>query len=162
MESQAKQAWLTSLRLLAATPKTRKELEKKLVEKGYSEPIIQDTLAGLEKQGFLSDKAYAKNLLSKLTNAKPSGKRKISFEMKRHGISSAIQAEILEEISEEDETAKARELAELKWAQNAKLEPMKRRKKVFDFLIRRGFDFQTTKDILSEVAKNDNTDNYED
>lgn len=148
MESQAKQAWVTSLRLLTATPKTRKALEKKLLEKGYAQPIIQETLNHLEEQGLLSDQVYAKNLLSRLTHDKPSGRRKISFEMKRRGVPGKIQEELLAAISPEEENAKARELAESKWAQGLRLDPEKRKKKVYDFLIRRGFDFQIARDII--------------
>lgn len=151
MESQAKQAWLTSLRLLTATPKTRKELEKKLLEKGYPQPIIQETLNRLEEQGLLSDQTYAKNLLSRLTYDKPSGRRKISFEMKRRGVPARIQEELLAAVSVEEETAKASELAQHKWLQGSQLDPEKRKKKVYDFLIRRGFDFQIARDIIERL-----------
>lgn len=150
-ESQEKQAWISSLRLLTATPKTRKELKKKLLEKGYPEAVAEKTLDGLEKQGFLSDKAYAKNLVARLTHEKPSGRRKISFEMKRRGVPAKIQEEVLSGITNQEETERAKELATYKWEQAARLEPLKRKKKVFDFLLRRGFDFQIVRDVIEEL-----------
>ena len=62
MNFQQNQAWVTSLRLLAATPKTRKELANKLAGKGFSESVVEETLDKMEAQGLLSDLAYAKNL----------------------------------------------------------------------------------------------------
>src|SRR5437868_9512968 len=129
MDEQAKQAWVSCLRLLTATAKTRKELGRKLLEKGYPQPIIESTLDGMEKQGLLSDAAYAKNLARRLTHGKPSGRRKISFEMKRHGVPAKICEEILSQIKPDEELERAKELASYKWLQGSKLEPQKRKKK---------------------------------
>lgn len=158
MDEQAKQAWAASLRLLAATPKTRKELERKLLDKNFPEEAVQTVLTELETRGLLSDAAYAKNLAIRLTQVKPSGRRKLSFEMKRHGVPAKVQQEILSEMTEEDEAARAKELASHKWEQNAKLERDKRKKKVFDFLLRRGFDFQIARETIEglEINHDDN------
>lgn len=158
MDEQAKQAWAASLRLLAATPKTRKELEKKLLDKNFSEAAVQSTLTELENRSLLSDTAYAKNLAVKLTQVKPSGRRKLSFEMKRHGVPEKVQQEILSEMTEEDESLRAKELASHKWEQNARLDRDKRKKKVFDFLLRRGFDFQITRDTIEALEINHDND----
>lgn len=158
MDEQAKQARITSLRLLAASPKTRKELEKKLREKGYPEAMVSSTMEALESDGLLSDRAYAKNLQARYTHEKPSGRRKLSFEMKRRGVPAKIQEEILSGITPEEETKRAKELASYKWEQAAKLEPLKRKKKVFDFLLRRGFDFQTAKDTIEALETNHDDD----
>lgn len=151
-ESQQQQAWVSSLRLLAATPKTRKELAKKLSDKGYPETVIEETLVKLETQGLLSDLAFAKNLAAKLTQGKPSGRRKISFELKRRGISSKIQEEILGSMTSEDEAERALELATPKWQQFQRLPAEKRTKRLFDFLLRRGFDFQIVKETVRKLG----------
>ena len=151
MDSQLKQAWISSLRLLEATPKTRRELSKKLLDKGYPEAVVEETLNKLEEQGFLSDLAYAKNLASKLTQGKPSGRRKISFEMKRHGVPARIQEEVLSGLTGEDEAERALELAKPKWLSFQRLAPEKRKKRIFDFLMRRGFDYQIVRDVMSQL-----------
>ena len=152
MESQQKQAWLTSLRLLEATPKTRKELAKKLLDKGLPEPIVEETLDKLEAQGFLSDLAYAKNLTARLTQEKPSGRRKISFELKRHGVPAAIQEELLSGITSAEESERAMSIASLKWPQFERFGTEKRKKRIYDFLIRRGFDFQIVRDVMNKLG----------
>lgn len=158
MDEQAKQAWAASLRLLAATPKTRKELERKLLDKNFPEAAVQSALTELESRGLLSDLAYAKNLAIRLTQVKPSGRRKLSFEMKRHGVPAKVQQEILSEITEEDEALRAKELASYKWLQGAKLDRDKRKKKVFDFLLRRGFDFQIARETIESLELNHDND----
>jgi regulatory protein len=150
-ESQQQQAWVTSLRLLAATPKTRKELAKKLLDKGYPESVVEGTLEKLETQGLLSDLAYAKNLAVKLTQGKPSGRRKISFEMKRHGVPAKIQEEVLSGITADDETERAFEIAAPKWRTFQRLPEEKRKKRLFDFLMRRGFDYQIVREVMNRL-----------
>ncbi len=151
MESAKKQAWITSLRLMAATPKSRSELSKKLRDKGYDENVVSEVLDELENKGLLSDKAFAGDIVSRLTHGKPSGKRKIDFELKRRGIPGGIREEMLERLDEAGETEKAKELASLKWETFKKLPPEKRKKKTYDFLARRGFDFQIVRDVVESL-----------
>ncbi len=151
MESQQKQAWIASLRLLEATPKTRKELAKKLSDKGLPDSVIEETLDKLEAQGLLSDLAYAKNLTARLTQEKPSGRRKISFELKRHGVPAKIQEELLAGITSAEESERALDIASLKWPQWERFGNEKRKKRIFDFLIRRGFDFQIVRDTVEKL-----------
>lgn len=152
---QKKQAAVTAMRSLAATPKSRKELSTKLADKGYPADIITETLDNLERQGLLCDKAYAQNLAARYVHGKPSGKRRIAFEMKRHGVPAAIQQDILDQMDPETERERGRELAQVKWPGLQKLDPQKRRKKIYDFLIRRGFEFDMVRDIVEELENSE-------
>ncbi len=149
---QAKQAWLTALRLLSASPKTKIELSQKLLDRGYSRAIIRETLDKLEERGIINDYNYALNLVSKYRFSKPSGQRKIAFELKRHGISPKVCEDVLSRIGATEELERAYGLAEAKWCRLSKLAAPQRKKRVYDFLIRRGFDFQTAKDVLTRLG----------
>lgn len=150
-----KQAWITSLRLLAATPKTQKELSGKLLDKGYPQEIVAGVLADLQKQGILNDQAYAQNLAQRLRLGRPSGKRKIAFELKRHGISSQLQEEVLSGIGAEEERASAKEIGLEKWERFKNFPAEKRERRVYDFLVRRGFDFQMVRDLIREFSRSE-------
>ena len=149
-DSQKKQAQITLLRLLAASPKSRKELERKLADKGYDSSVIQASLDDLETKGLLSDKAYAKNLVSRFTMVRPSGHRKISFELQRHGISKKIRDEMLADVNPSEERNRAKEIGLARWMRFQNLNPERRKKRVYDFLLRRGFDFQIARDLIEE------------
>jgi len=125
-------------------------LARRLAEKGYEEKVICDTLDGLEKQGLLSDKKFAQDLVSQLTAGRPSGLKKISFELKRRGISSKIREEVLSSITPEDEAACARQIGLARWERLERFEPEKRKKRVYDFLVRRGFDYQLVRDLIEK------------
>ena len=150
-ESQKKQAELTALRLLAASPKTRLQLSQKLLSKGYPRTVVEETLGRLEEQGLLNDRAFAKDLIAKWVHVKPSGIRKISFELKRRGISAKVREELLAELSPEAEGGRARELARAQWEAWSRLPEERRRKKVYDFLARRGFDFEVVRNLIEEL-----------
>ena len=152
-EEQTKQAVITCLRLLAASPKSGQELRKKLESKGYSAAIIDRAIGDLEIQGILDDTVYAKDLVARLTLGKCAGRHKIAFELKRHGISKRISDKMLGALSSEDETERALEQARLKWTGWSRLDPQKRKKRLYDFLIRKGYDFQIVQDILQKLSK---------
>ncbi len=152
-KEQEKQAFVTSLRLLAASPKSRKSLERKLEEKGYDAGIIARVVKRLEAQGLLDDRAFAQLVFESLLGRRRSGRKRIAFELERKGIADALVGEVLEKYTPEDEREKARELARDKWERWQKLEGPKRRKKVYDFLVRRGFEFDLCRNVVNEVAR---------
>ena len=157
-DEQSKQALITALRLLAASPKSGSELRKKLAEKGYASESIEQALDKLRAQGVLDDTLYAKDLLARLTLGKAAGRHKIAFELKRHGVPQKIRNDLLDSLSNEDEAESAFERARLKWAGWSKLEPQKRKKRLYDFLIRKGYDFQIVQDVLQKLSKGSSDD----
>ena len=148
---QYKQALITSLRLLAASPKSGTELRKKLAAKGYSDTVVTRALKTLAAQGILDDSLYAKDLVTRLTQFKAAGKHRVAFELKRHGVPIKIQNELLGSITSDEEASRALELARLKWTGWLKLDPQKRKKRLYDFLIRKGYDFQIAQDVLVKL-----------
>ncbi len=153
MSEQEKQAMVTALRLLTATPKSSKKLREKLAEKGYPREVLDLTLEQLEKQGVLNDRALAQSLCRSFINDKPSGRKRIAFELEKRGIRTHLIQEVLEGYSPEEERQKALELARTKWERWPRLAPSKRWKKVYDFLLRRGFDFSVARKALEEVVR---------
>ncbi len=152
-DEQKKQAVIILLRLLAASPKSESELRKKLAEKGFPSEAIENALEDLSRQGILDDAKYAKDLMARLTMGKAAGRHKIAFELKRHGIPKGIQNELLGTLSAESEAERALEQARIKWAGWASIDPQKRKKRLYDFLIRKGYDFQIAQDVLQKLAK---------
>lgn len=150
-ESQKKQAQLISLRLLAASPKSRRDLAQKLSRKGFAKDLIRETLDQLEKGGLLSDLQYARNLVSRWTHYKPSGQTRILFELTRHGIPPKIREQVLSELRPEDEILRGREIAKYLWERHKKLSLLQRKKRVYDTLARRGFEFQLARDLVEQL-----------
>lgn len=150
---QYKQAVITSLRLLAASPKSGTELEKKLISKGFAAPVVAQALKDLTAQGVLDESVYAQDLVTRLTQSSGVGKYRVAFELKRHGVPRKIRDELLGALNPDEEAARALEMARLKWPAWQKLESHKRKKRLYDFLIRKGYDFQIAQDVLAKLDK---------
>ncbi len=125
----------------------------KLKQRGYEGNVIKEALDELEKQGILNDRVYANDLVSRFRFAKPSGTRKMRFELKRHGISEKLSAEVLEPIGEEEEMSRARELVLSRLPRLERLEPLKKKKRLYDLLMRRGFDYPIVRDVVEEMIR---------
>lgn len=147
-DEKRKQAQISALRMLAASPKSSQDLKRKLSGKGFDTPTIEATLSNLQKQGLLSDKAYAQNLVSRYTSGQPSGTKRIAFELKRRGIPPKIRQELLEALSPAEETERAREIATARWQRLEKLPLEKRKKRLYDFLLRRGFEYEIIREVV--------------
>ena len=142
---------MSSLRFLAAAPKSRSALGKKLLEKGYGPGVVQATLDELERQGILNDRAYAENVAARKAQGSLAGRRMIRFELKRRGIPAKIQEEVLLNLSPGDEAVRARELARQRRPRLKNLDPAKRKKKLYDLLLRRGFEYETIREVVAEI-----------
>ena len=153
MNEQEKQATLIALRLLAATPKSKKRLKQKLEEKGFSGEVTDGVLGKLEKQGVLNDKNLAAAVFQTYSSYRPSGRRRIAFEMEKRGITHGLVEEVLQRDTPEEERGRALALARLRFENWKKLHPAKRQKKLYDYLIRRGFDYAVAREVIEEVKK---------
>lgn len=157
-DEQIKQAYITSLRLLAASPKSGHELKKKLSEKGYTDGTIDETLARLRTQGILDDTMFAQDLMTRLIHGKAAGRHKVAFELKRHGVSQKLRNDLVGSLSDTEETERALDQARLKWAGWSNLDKRKRNKRLYDYLIRKGYDFQIAQDVLQKLSKESSDD----
>lgn len=153
MIEQERQALVTSLRLLAASPKSRKLLEQKLLDKGFEPAAVSAALKRLEGQGFLNDRLFAQTVFESLLGRRVSGRKRVAFELKKRGVPAALIQELLEGYSPDEEREKAFELAQDRYRRWERLERVKRQKKIYDFLIRRGFDFSIAKGVVDAVER---------
>ncbi len=156
---QFKQGYLYAVRLLTASKKSTKELSKRLKDKGYNPAIAEDILECLRSQGILDDRKMVDETIHWAKQAKQYGKKRISFELKKKGIAQNVIEEALENYSKDEERETAYQLAEIRWNKVKHLEPPKRKKKLFDFLVSRGFDFELAREIMNRLdSKKDNDD----
>ncbi|HCM42118.1 MAG TPA: hypothetical protein DIS66_02225 [Candidatus Omnitrophica bacterium] len=162
-EEQKKQAMITALRSLTMNDKSEHDLAAKLRDKGYPEAIITSTLEKLKAEGFLSDQAFAHKLSERILTGKKSGAHKLAFEMKKKRIPEAIRKKILSEVDPEQQRVQAFEIAEYKIRSFRDTDPRVLRKKLYDFLIRKGYDFQLAQNTaVAVVAKHKQTKDDED
>lgn len=143
----------SALKVIERTYKSEKELSKKLLDKGFEEKTIDRVMEFLKKYSFIDDAAYVRFYVK--DKIKAEGKNKIKFSLIKKGISEVI---INQELSQQDTEVQentARALAEkkLKTLMKSETDSRKIYKKLADFLMRKGFQWEEIKTTLNQLLK---------
>lgn len=152
-KSEFEQAYQYSLRLLTICRRSSRQLRRKLEERGYSPPVVERVVKSLTEQEVLNDEDYARTFLSEELLKRPSGKLKLKYELKRRGIPDTLMQKLLAELGVDYERESAVKIARERAEGLKDLDRMRRRKKIYDFLVRRGFDFQTCHNAVEALDK---------
>lgn len=143
----------TALKIIERSYKTKKEMEKRLLEKGYNLEEINETLKFLERYNFINDESYTKAFIKNKT--KTQGKQKIKYALKNKGVSEEIIEEELSNLDMEREKENANILALKKYNILIKREndKYKIKEKIIRFLISRGYNYEVAKDAVKEMLE---------
>ncbi len=144
-----------ALRLLSYRMRSVEELRKKLNEKKFTkmsvEPVIQDLL----RVGLLDDRQFATAYVQTHMIQKPISKRLLHQELLSKGIDDDIAEQAVEkEYGARSETEVAIDLVRKKIEKyrSGQVEPKKIRKKISDFLLRRGFNWDVIGEVMRELS----------
>ena len=148
-----------ALRLLGYRRRSEKELRARLLEREFHPEIIDSVIEHLRKLGFVNDRAFAEAFLHDALMKKPAGTRLLRQELRRKGISKEIVEGLLEEkLGTEIEFSLAREAASKRMRRSTIShkggEREKQQKRLADFLVRRGFAWDTVASVLKEFFPN--------
>ncbi len=102
--------------LLARRMYTRKELEEKLCQDGYSKADIHTALEDFHRDGYLNDEEYIRRFVEDRRTFRPRGYYGLQAELAQRGIPSRILDTLREYYSTTDERSDALRLLE-SWAQ---------------------------------------------
>ncbi|WP_456428377.1 RecX family transcriptional regulator [Rhodocaloribacter sp.] len=140
---------------LAYRARTEREVRRKLSGKGFEEGVIDEVVGRLHTLGYLDDEAYARTYVRARFAGRGYGPQRIRAELLRRGVDRAhIDAALDELLDEDDVVARARRHAAKRWPRlAAEPDPRKRRKKLTDFLVRRGFSFDVVRRVVDELAR---------
>jgi len=140
------------VRILSRRAYSRYEISKKLNRKGYSKNIIADLIFWLENNNYINDELFAEMWAQFRLQNKPIGRYKLNQELRIKGIKQdIIQKAIDKTYKEIDELTLARNLIKEKLVsseiKNIRINP----KKIYNFLLRRGFSIEISKNIYNEL-----------
>lgn len=143
--------------ILSARPLSRKELEKRLVEKGETPAHAAAAADYMEHLGYLNDEHYAKTL-AEYYAAKGYGPRKVRDELYRRGVPREFWEEALAGLEDPDDTLDRLVAARLRRIERPGRDDLK---KVSDALARRGYGWSDISAALSRYRREHET-NWED
>ncbi|MGQ9608745.1 MAG: regulatory protein RecX [bacterium] len=143
-------------KLLARRMYTKREIYDKLQSRKYSEKVIQNVISLMEEYGYLNDRSFAEEWIESRIKTKPKGKIALKQELMRKGIEESIIRHTLESKFDESKLYEtAIELARRKIKSYRKDDFLTAKRKLMNFLIRRGFDFETINNIVEKVIEED-------
>ncbi len=155
-EETAKQS---ALRYLSIRPRSKKEMRDYLLKKEYPADLGERVIARLEALNMLDDASFARMVCRDALAKKPAGGKMLRQMMMRKGVPAPLVESVLAEFSTPDsEFALAVKAAERHSARlsrsSRKLDEDRIKKKILEYLVRRGFAFDTalsaTKKFLSK------------
>jgi len=140
------------LRLLSRRIYSRYEILRKLNNRGYPENIISNLILWLENNNYINDELFAKMWVQFRLQNKPIGRYKLNQELRLKGIKQDIIKKVIDKTYNEiDELTLARNLIKEKIVsseiKNIRIDP----KKIYNFLLRRGFSVEVSKNIYHEL-----------
>lgn len=151
-EDEYKRAMSCAFTHMSRSEKSEKQLREHLFKKEFSENTIEKIMARLKELNYVDDLNLAKNFVE---HSSSSGKKAIRFKLKTKGISDEIINEVLENVSDEDQLEKAIELAEKQLPKYNKYELYDQKRRMNDFLARRGFDWNVISSAIEKVFRDE-------
>lgn len=141
------------------------ELKLKLLQKKYDKRLIQIVLDELQEKKYLNDADFAEKFITERIYFKKNGSRKIKSELLKKGIPIALIEEKLKLLIDENESyenalalGKKKMLSLVKRVRQRRIDDKKIRLKLFSFLVTKGYDFDTTKQVCNALLKADEID----
>lgn len=148
-------AYNYALNLLSARPYATRALHRKLIQKQYSAADADDAIRRLVDNGLLNDAKYAEQYARSKILTTGASQRRLQQDLFRKGIKADVATIAIAAVLDEegiDPAAVVERVARKKLAQLGDLEPLVRRRRLFAFLARRGYDIDEIKGVVSRLT----------
>ena len=147
-EDTRERAMQQALLFLSYRARSEKEIRQNLSKHEIPDAIIEDALERLRRNGFANDKQFASAWVENRSTFRPRGRRALALELRQKGIDNSIIETVLEDV---DEDVLAYEAGQKKASKLRVREWSEFRKKLSDFLARRGFSYSVIAPIVSRL-----------
>jgi regulatory protein len=145
------------LRQLTMAPRTRKQLEDKLRQKGCNDDVARTVLDRMSDVGLVDDEAYARMLVRSRQETKGLASRALGQELRRKGVPDELIEDALADVDTETERDRARELVTKRLRTLRGLDRQVQTRRLAGFLARKGYDagvaFQVIREALDELPE---------
>ncbi len=149
-----------ALAFLSHRPRTRAEVARKLAENAIPDVVVDEVLAWLEAKALVDDAAYARQYAESRARLSGYGPQRIRQELMRRGVArETIEGALADEVDEDAVRTAAREQALDRWRLLAREpDPRRRRRKLSDYLVRRGFSYDVIAEAMAALPDPDDDD----
>jgi regulatory protein len=162
-EDAAKEA---ALKLLERGPRTEREIVDRLLGRGFVPDAVEGAVQRLRRVSLLDDRAFVRAFVRAELMKRPQGRRLLELKLKRRGVPAALLAELDDVLARDADLAEQRLVSEFERAARAAVglrrryatrPEEERRRKLSQALLRRGFSWDTIRDLVGEVPTEEET-----
>lgn len=137
--------------LLKFRPRSEYELRQRLKKRGFQGQEIKETIFFLQEKSFLNDQEFAREWAESRLR-RPFGFKRIRQELKIKGIKQELIDQTLRELnSKYSEDEMIQEAMLRRWEKLKHIEPVKAKRRLFMYLLRRGFSADIIRDSIREL-----------
>jgi regulatory protein len=148
---EKKKAKEIALNFLSYRARSEKEISQKLKTKGFSQKDVEEVITDLRRVNLLDDYEFACQWIKDRLKNRPRGIALLKQELNNKGIiKETIEKALDEHYPQEYEVKIATELMRKREKRYKALEKKLARKRMSDFLLRRGFSYEVIKEVLDE------------
>jgi regulatory protein len=141
-----------ALHFINYRPRSEKEVRARLNKGGFAEEVIDAILVQLKQGGVLGDEQFARNWIENRNTFRPRSKKLLELELRQKGIGGETIQSVLEEEGLDD--ALLAYQAASRYAHRLEgLEWLVFKKKLGDYLARRGFHYSNIQAAVNKVWK---------
>jgi len=151
------QAYERALKLLSSRPRSEDEIRRKLREHKVADETIEAVVAHLRRAGLVDDAAFANYWVENRAAFRPRSQRMLKAELKRKGVGEAALAQALT-TTNDAEAAYALAAKRVRSGKLAEAPYPDFRRRLGDYLARRGFDYETIGPIVERLWKESHPD----
>lgn len=145
---EAERAYERALDFLSYRPRSEHEVRRALHKYHTPEPIVDEVIERLKRAGLVDDTAFVQYWIENRAQFRPRGLRALRQELRAKGVPEAEIAEGLAGVNEEGLARKATETALRRFAH---LPLPEFRRKLEEYLVRRGFSFSVVEALVDEI-----------
>jgi len=147
-EDARERALQQALLFLSYRARSETEIRQNLRRHEIPETVIDQTLERLRQDGFANDDQFAKAWVENRNAFRPRSRRMLAMELRQKGLGDEAVNSALESV---DDEALAYEAAQKRAPRYKDLEWNDFRKKLSDFLARRGFSYSVTSTTVTRI-----------
>jgi regulatory protein len=148
-KDQVAVAYDRALNYLSYRPRSVDEVRRRLAEKQYDAPTIDEVIVRLSRAGLLDDKDFARFWIENRDTFKPRSSRALRYELRRKGVADSILDDVLADFDESDAAYRAALPQAQKLARRCDINTL--RSKLLAFLNRRGFSFEIARETVHRL-----------
>ncbi len=146
-------AYDQAVRFLSFRPRSVAEVRRHLARTIEDPDLIAAVLDRLAAQGYLDDGEFARYWVENRERFRPKGPRALRQELRQHGLSDEAIAAALDTVDAHQSACNAARPRAARLAELGRSDGEAFRRKLSDFLARRGFDYETIQDVVTRLAE---------